>query len=74
MSAARIAGIVLVVAGVLALARDGFSFTKESHKADIGPLSVSVDEKRTVEIPTWVGIVCIAAGVALIGVPRAKRG
>ena len=45
MAPIKIVGIILIVAGAAALAYGGFSYTKETHKADIGPLHVSVAEK-----------------------------
>jgi hypothetical protein len=66
MSPLRILGIVLLVAGGLALAYGGFSFTKETHKAEIGPLKFSVQEKENVSIPTWAGLGAVVVGVVLI--------
>ena len=40
MGPLRILGIVLIVAGALALAYGGFTYTKETHKAEIGPLKL----------------------------------
>ena len=66
MSPMKIAGIALIVAGALALAYGGFSFTKETHKAEIGPLKLSVKEKESVNVPQWAGIAAIVAGVAML--------
>ena len=66
MSPLRILGIVLVVAGGLALAYGGFSFTKETHKAEIGPLKLSVKEKESLNVPQWAGIASILAGVVML--------
>jgi hypothetical protein len=62
MSPSRIAAIVLVVLGVLALAYGGFTYTSETHEASLGPLSVSVDEKERVNVPVWAGVGAIAIG------------
>jgi multidrug transporter EmrE-like cation transporter len=72
MSPIRIAGIVLIVAGALALAYGGFSFTKETHKAEIGPLKLSVQEKEQVNVPQWAGIAAIVAGVVMLVVGTKK--
>ncbi len=66
MSPMRIAGIVFIVAGALALAYGGFSFTKETHKAEIGPLKLQVQEKERVNVPQWAGIGAIVLGVVLL--------
>lgn len=62
MTALRIVAIGLIVAGVLALAYGGFTYTRERQKADIGPIHVSVEERKTVDLPIWVGISAIVAG------------
>ena len=66
MGPMKIAGIVLIVVGALALAYGGFSYTKETHKAEVGPLKFSVAEKERVNVPQWAGIGAIAAGVILL--------
>ena len=66
MNSIKIAAIVLIVAGVLGLAYGGFSFTKQTHEAKVGPLSLSVKEQQTVNIPTWVGVGSILIGGALL--------
>ncbi len=66
MNALKIVGAVLIVAGVLALVFGGFSYTKETHNAKLGPLELSMKEKETVSIPTWAGIGAIVLGGLLI--------
>ena len=66
MNATKIIGILLIAGGVLGLLMGGFSFTKETHKASIGPLSMSVEEKQTVNIPLWASIAAIVAGAAVL--------
>ena len=72
MSPLKIIGIVLIIAGGLGLAYGGFSFTKETHKAEIGPLKMSVAEKEHVSIPTWAGLAAVIAGVVLLVIPKGK--
>jgi hypothetical protein len=38
MNPTRIVGLVLIVAGIAALGLGGFSFTRETHQAKIGPI------------------------------------
>jgi len=70
VNALKIVGIVLIVGGVIALATGGFSYTKETHKADIGPIHVAVEDKQEVNIPLWAGIGAIVVGVVLLVVPK----
>jgi len=60
------AAIVLIVAGVLGLAYGGFSYTKDTQQAKIGPIELSVTEKQTVNVPIWAGVAAIVAGGALL--------
>lgn len=66
MDAVKIAAIALIVAGVLGLAYGGFTYTKETHKATIGPIDLSVKEKQTVNVPVWAGVGAIAIGGVLL--------
>jgi hypothetical protein len=58
--------------GRTCLAYGGFSFTKETHRAEIGPLKVAVQEKEQVNVPQWLGIGAIIAGVVLLVLPSKK--
>jgi TRAP-type C4-dicarboxylate transport system permease small subunit len=66
MNAIKMAAIALIVAGALGLAYGGFSYTRDTHQAKIGPLEVSVSEKQTVNVPIWAGVAAIVAGGALL--------
>jgi len=69
MNAVKIFGVVLILAGILALVYQSFSYTKETHDAKIGPLELQLKEKETVNIPTWAGVGAIIIGAVLLVVP-----
>jgi TRAP-type C4-dicarboxylate transport system permease small subunit len=66
MNGQKIAAILLIVAGALGLAYGGFSYTKDTHNVDLGPLQLSVDEKEYVNVPIWAGIGAILVGGLLL--------
>lgn len=66
MNVVRIVAILLIIGGALGLAYGDFSYTSETHEADMGPIQLSVDEKEYVSVPTWVGIGLITAGGILL--------
>ena len=72
MSPVKIVAVVLIVAGVLALAYGGFSYTKDTTVVKLGPLEVSAKERQTVNVPMWVGIGAIAIGGLLLVLDRKK--
>ena len=66
MNTTRMVAIVLIVAGVLALAYGGFSYNKESVGAKLGPIELKVTEKKTVNVPMWAGVGAIVVGGVLL--------
>jgi hypothetical protein len=70
MSALKIVAVVLIVAGIAGLVYGKFSYTKEKHEVDLGPLELEVKEKRTVNVPLWAGIAAIVAGAVLLTIPK----
>ena len=69
MNAIKVIGVVLILAGILGLVYGGFSFTRETHEAKIGPIELQVKEKERVNIPTWAGAGAIVIGVVLLLIP-----
>jgi TRAP-type C4-dicarboxylate transport system permease small subunit len=66
MNAIKLVAILLIVVGILALGYGGFTYTKETHNADIGPLHLQVNEKEHVNIPLWAGIGALVGGALLL--------
>jgi hypothetical protein len=62
----KMAGIVLIVVGVLALVYQGFTYTTTETVLDIGPITATAERERTFPLPPILGIVAIAGGVALM--------
>ena len=66
MSGMKLVAIALIVLGIVALAYGGFTYTKSTHQAKLGPLELSVKDKETVNVPVWVGVGAILAGGFLL--------
>ena len=66
MNANKLVALALIVAGVLGLAYGSFTYTKETHKADVGPITLLVKDKETVNVPAWAGVVAILVGGGLL--------
>ena len=66
MSLWKIVGLLLVIAGLMALAYGGFSYTKETHDVSLGPVELQVAEKERVDVPKWAGIAAVAVGALLL--------
>ncbi len=66
MNASKLVAVALIVAGVLGLVYGSFTYTKETHNANVGPISLSVKDKETVNVPAWAGVAAILAGGGLL--------
>ena len=72
MSALRIVAILLIAAGILGLVYGGFTYTKATHEAKLGPLELSVKDRETVNIPVWAGVGAIVVGGVMLFVSTKK--
>ena len=66
MNAVKILAIVLIVAGSLGLLYGGFTYTKDTHEAKLGPIVLSVKDTKTVNVPIWAGVGALVAGLGLL--------
>jgi uncharacterized membrane protein len=72
MKPIAIAGVLLIVLGVAALAFQGFTYTSRDTVLNIGPIHATADREKTVFLSPVIGAVAVAGGVALliVGVRR----
>ncbi|MDB5891736.1 MAG: hypothetical protein JWP47_2567 [Polaromonas sp.] len=66
MNAAKIAGIVLVVLGIAGFFTGGFSFSKDTTAAKLGPLELTVTEKQSINVPQWLSLGALALGAVVL--------
>ena len=68
----RILGVLLILAGVAALAYGGFTYTTHKRAVDMGPLQIETSKRHTVFVPPILGVSGILVGGALLFVARSK--
>ena len=69
----KLIGLVLLVAGILAVAYGGFTYTRTTHEAEIGALEVEVHDRERVNVPLWFGlVVAIGGGLLVLGSPQKR--
>jgi hypothetical protein len=66
MKGGTLAGIVLIVVGVLALVYQGITYTTRENVFKLGPLEANKEERKTIPLPPVVGGIALIAGVALV--------
>jgi hypothetical protein len=62
----KIAGVLLIVLGLLGLLYGGFSYNRDATAVKLGPIELSVKKKETVNVPVWAGVAAVAAGGLLL--------
>ena len=68
----KILGIVLIFAGILALAYGGFTYTTHKRAVDMGPFQIETSKRHQVFIPPVLGISGIVIGGALLFLAGSK--
>jgi uncharacterized membrane protein len=66
MKSASVAGLVLVILGVLALVYQGFTYTTQKKVLDVGPIQATKTEHNTVPLPPIVGGLALVGGIVLM--------
>ena len=66
MNAIKLTAIVLIAGGVFGLLYGSFSYTKETHDLKLDPIQLSVEEKKTVNVPVWMGVGAVVMGGLLL--------
>ena len=62
----RMAGIILIILGVVALAYGGISYTRKEKVLDIGPIEATTETRETIPLPPLLGGLAMAGGVVLL--------
>lgn len=66
MKAASVAGILLIVLGIIGLVYQGIGYTKRKHVLDVGPIHATKDTHETIPIPPVLGAIALVGGIALL--------
>jgi uncharacterized membrane protein len=66
MKPAMMLGILLIVLGALALAYQGFNYTKQERVLDVGPIHATAEEQKHVSIPPILGALALVGGIVLV--------
>lgn len=62
----KLLGILLIIAGVLALVYQGVTYTERDTVADIGPVEIVEEDTETVPLPPILGALALAGGIVLV--------
>jgi hypothetical protein len=70
----RVIGVLLILAGVVALVYGGFDMNREEHSVGMGSTRITVTDTKHVPVPPLVGALAIGAGLVLFltSLPRTR--
>ena len=66
LSTMKIIAIALIVIGILSVGYQGFSYVTRDKVADLGPIEVTKEDRKTFFIPPLIGALVLAGGIALL--------
>jgi hypothetical protein len=67
-----VAGVLLIVAGIFALAYQQISYTSRETVLDLGPLEATTETRKTVPLPPIIGGAAVVAGVVFLVAARKR--
>jgi drug/metabolite transporter (DMT)-like permease len=73
MSGKRIAGLALIVIGIVVLVWGGVFWTDRDTVLDAGPLEVTTAEREGVALPPILGAIAVVGGLVLMVMPSRRR-
>ena len=72
MKVSTVFAIILIAAGIMAFAYQGFTYTTREKVVDLGPVHVTTERTKTLPLPPIVGTVAVVGGLVLLVAGRGK--
>lgn len=73
MKPIMILGLVLIIAGVIALTYHGITYTTHEKVLKIGPIEATKEREKTIPLPPVLGGVVLTAGIVIIVMAATKK-
>jgi hypothetical protein len=69
----RVAGIILIILGVVGLVYGGITYTRRRDTVSLGPITATVNQRETFPISPVVGGLALVVGVGLFVAGSRRR-
>ncbi len=66
MKTSAVAGVILIIIGVIALVFQGITYTKHKKVLQVGSFQATTEQHKTIPVPPIVGGIALVAGVVLL--------
>jgi hypothetical protein len=67
-------GVVLLIAGLVLLFSNGFTYTTKEKVADLGPIEIAAEKERTIPPSPLAGGALVVGGAILLVAGTRKQG
>lgn len=68
----KIAGLILIVVGILGLVYGGVTMVYPDKVVDAGPIEITVDKKKSLPLPPLLGVVSVGIGIGFLAMGSRK--
>jgi len=72
MKPIMVAGIALILLGIVALSYNRITYTTKEKIIDIGPLQATAEKEKSIPLPPILGGLVLVAGIGLVAVGTKK--
>jgi hypothetical protein len=72
MKPVLLAGIALILLGIVALSYNRITYTTKEKILDIGPIEATTEKQKSIPLPPLLGGLALAAGIGLVAVGYKK--
>jgi hypothetical protein len=72
MKPVLLAGIALILLGIVALSYNRITYTTKEKIVDIGPIEATTEKQKSIPLPPLLGGLALAAGIGLVAVGYKK--
>ncbi|MEO5817226.1 MAG: DUF3185 domain-containing protein [Gemmatimonadaceae bacterium] len=69
----RIAGIILIILGIVGLVYGGITYTRHRDTVSVGPITATVNERETLPISPVAGAIALVVGIGMLVAGGRKR-
>jgi drug/metabolite transporter (DMT)-like permease len=69
----KIAGIILIVIGVIMIIYTGFNYKTTEKVVDIGPIKINQEKSHPVQWSPVIGVVVLIGGIVLLVMDKKER-
>ena len=66
MKTATLVGILLIVLGIISLALQGITYTRQRKVVDFGPIQATAETKERIPLPPILGGIALVGGIGLV--------